>query len=120
MASTLPSASIGSRTGKPTFSILTLDSSMPFSFTNAFHCAKAPSAAGAPSTRPSRAFRLAMPVLAAVPDGEGRLADIIHTALALLFGVLSPNLASRVESEEADRHVSAAHRAMPGHPPGPQ
>ena len=33
MASTLPSASIGSRTGKPTFSIFTFASSILFSFT---------------------------------------------------------------------------------------
>ena len=39
MASTLPAASMGSRTGKPTFSMVTLEASMPFAFTNAFHCA---------------------------------------------------------------------------------
>ena len=45
--SVAPLSSSGSRTGKPIFSILTLDASIPFSLTNAFHCAKAPSAAGA-------------------------------------------------------------------------
>ena len=39
MASTLPLGSIGSRTGKPTFSILTLEASMPFACTKIFHCA---------------------------------------------------------------------------------
>ena len=73
MASTLPSASIGSRTGKPTLSILTLLSSMPFSFTNAFHWAKAPSAAGAPSTFPSRSFGFVMPVFVVVAMAKGGL-----------------------------------------------
>src|SRR6266849_6495467 len=91
MASTLPSASIGSRTGKPIFSILTLDSSMPFSFTKAFHCANAPSAAGAPSTRPSRSLGLAMPVL----DHQHRL--------DLLLRVLVLELDQRVDVEEAER-----------------
>ena len=39
MASTWPLCSIGSRTGKPTFSILTLEASMPFACTKIFHCA---------------------------------------------------------------------------------
>ena len=56
MASTLPAASMGSRTGKPTFSMVTLEASMPFAFTNAFHCAYAPSGAGAPRILPSRSF----------------------------------------------------------------
>ena len=46
---------------------------MPFSFTNAFHCAKAPSAAGAPSTLPSRSFGLVMPVLVVVAMANGGL-----------------------------------------------
>ena len=73
MASTLPSASIGSRTGKPIFSIFTLEASMLFSFTNAFHCAKAPSGAGAPRTLPSRSFGLVMPVLVVVAMANGGL-----------------------------------------------
>ena len=53
MPSTWPCASIGSRTGKPTLSIVTLDSSMPAAGTNAFHWANAPSGGGAPSFLPS-------------------------------------------------------------------
>ena len=63
MASTWPFCSIGSRTGKPTFSILTLEASMSFAWTKIFHCAKAPSAAGAPSVLPSRSFGLLTPRL---------------------------------------------------------
>ncbi|MCZ7563606.1 MAG: hypothetical protein M5U08_07140 [Burkholderiales bacterium] len=39
IASTLPCASIGSRTGKPTFSILTFAASIPFARTKIGHCA---------------------------------------------------------------------------------
>ena len=39
MASTLPCASMGSRTGKPTFSIFTFAASIPFCFTKMGHCA---------------------------------------------------------------------------------
>ena len=39
MASTWPAASIGSRTGKPTFSIVTLEASMSLACTKIFHCA---------------------------------------------------------------------------------
>ena len=99
MASTLPSASIGSRTGKPTFSIFTLDASMPFSFTNAFHCAKAPSAAGAPSTRPSRSFGFVMSVLAVVAIANGGLSYIIRTAWTFLSGFWSRNLTSELMSK---------------------
>jgi hypothetical protein len=56
MASTLPCASIGSRTGKPMFAIFTLAASILFACTKIGHCAYAPSAAGAPSTLPSRSF----------------------------------------------------------------
>ena len=39
MASTWPAASIGSRTGKPTFSIVTLEASMPLAWVKIGHCA---------------------------------------------------------------------------------
>src|SRR5882672_1903715 len=61
IASTLPWASIGSLTGKPTFSILTFEASILFACTKIGHCAHAPSAAGAPSTLPSRSFGALMP-----------------------------------------------------------
>jgi hypothetical protein len=61
IASTLPWASMGSRTGKPMFSILTLEVSILLACTKIGHCAYAPSAAGAPSTLPSRSLGLAMP-----------------------------------------------------------
>src|SRR5215468_2542111 len=102
MASTLPSASIGSRTGKPTFSILTLDSSMPFSFTNAFHCAKAPSAAGA--EHPAfEVLRLGDAGLGGGADGECRLVVHHQHSLDSLVRVLVPELDQRVDVEKADR-----------------
>jgi len=39
MASTLPCASIGSRTGKPMFSTFTFDASILFACTKIGHCA---------------------------------------------------------------------------------
>ena len=73
MASTSPAASIGSRTGKPTFSIFTLAASMPFALAKIGHCAKAPSAAGAPSFLPSRSFGVAMPRLLRAMMAKGGL-----------------------------------------------
>src|SRR5215475_6960578 len=63
MASSWPAASIGSRIGIPTFSISTLDASMLLAWAKIFHCAKAPSAAGAPSFLPSRSFGIVTPRL---------------------------------------------------------
>jgi hypothetical protein len=62
---------------------------MLFSFTNARHCAKAPSAAGAPRMRPS--------------DGERRLVVHHQHRLDLLVGVLVQELHQRIDVEEADR-----------------
>ena len=61
IASTLPCASIGSRTGKPTFSIFTFEPSKPLTLVKARHWAKAPSGAGAPSVLPSRSLGELMP-----------------------------------------------------------
>ena len=53
IASTCPWASIGSRTGKPTFSILMAEVSIPATSTKAGHWPKAASGGGAPSVLPS-------------------------------------------------------------------
>ena len=103
MASTLPSASIGSRTGKPIASIFTLESSILFSFTKAFHCAKAPSGGGAPSTLPSRSFGLLMPDFFSGGNGEGRTVVHHQHGLDLLVRVLVLEFHQRVDVEEADR-----------------
>ncbi len=55
-ASTSPDASIGSRTGKPTFSMRILLSSRLLTALKIGHWAKAASAAGAPNFLPSRLF----------------------------------------------------------------
>ena len=74
MASTWPAASIGSRTSNPTFSVVTLDRSMPVAFAKIGHCAVALSSAGAPMILPSRSFGLAMPrLLRAITANGGRL-----------------------------------------------
>jgi hypothetical protein len=71
IASTSPAASIGSRTGKPTFSIFTLAVSMPVTLAKIGHCAEITSAAGAASFFPSRSFGVAMPRLLRAMMAEG-------------------------------------------------
>ncbi len=103
MASTLPSASMGSRTGKPIASIFTLEASILFSCTNAFHCAKAPSGGGAPSTLPSRSFGFDDAGLGHARDRERRLVVHHQHRLDLLVRILVLELDQRVDVEEADR-----------------
>ena len=73
---------------------------MLFSFTNAFHCAKAPSGGGAPSTLPSRSFGLLMPVLARLAIAKAGLSYIISTAWTFLSGFWSWNLTSELMSKK--------------------
>ena len=68
-AATSPSASIGSRVGKPTGSTVMLSTSRPVSAAKIGNCAQAPSGGGAPSVFPSRSFgdstpRLLRPTIA--------------------------------------------------------
>ena len=60
-ASTSPSASMGSRVGKPTGSTVIASMSRSLAVAKAGNCAQAPSGGGAPSTLPSRSFGFSMP-----------------------------------------------------------
>jgi hypothetical protein len=75
-----------------------------FPFTKAFHCAKAPSGGGAPSTLPSRSFGLALIFdFGDTHDGERRLVIDHHHRFHVLVRVLVAEAHQRVDVEEADR-----------------
>src|SRR5262249_7798 len=117
---TWPDTSIGSRTAKPTFRTSTLAASMPFAFTKIGHCAKAPSAAGAPSFLPSRSLGGALPRRLAVTTANGGVAVVETRGLRGVVGELDEGVDVRechvvgARRDAVDRLDRAA-RGIDGH-----
>ena len=76
---------------------------MPFSFTKAFHCAKAPSGAGRAEHLAFEVLRLGDAGLGRRRDGERRLVVHHHDGDDLLVRVLVLELDQRIDVEEAER-----------------
>ena len=106
IASTSPAASIGSRTGKPTFSMFTLVVSMPVTLAKLGHCAEMTSAAGAASSS-FRSFRRGDAAAFARDDGRGGLVKSDEHGLDLASGI---GIAELDQAIIGDAHVVAAGR----------
>ncbi len=119
IASTLPWASIGSLTGKPTFSILTFEASILFACTKIGHCAHAPSAAGAPSTLPSRSLGALMPFFFSVTIEKAGVSYTIITAFTGRLRGSSRYLMSELISAKPTSYAPEATRLMPSTEPEP-